>query len=524
MTSGQLSARWVVHAPGQQPSIGPACLRWEAGRVVALDTLISGNAGSEGFAHPGEPLPEMQSVAFDLPTRRRLIVPALVNAHDHARTYRSSTLGGWGRPLESWLPLLSLLPGVDPYLVAASSFSRSVRRGATAVMVHYTRVQGTLSPVDEALAVARAARDVGLRIGFAVALRDARPLGYCDDERVLAALRPEIRAPIARRLAAPMPPFEVQLERFAAIAAAIDSEPELAGHVTVQLGPTAVQWCTEPLLKAVARISAQEGRPVHMHLLETRYQREWADRHYPDGIVRFLDAIGLLSARLTLAHCTWARPDELELLAERGVTIAVNTSSNLHLRSGIAPLAAMREAGCRIAMGLDGLAFDEDDDGLREMRLAGALHRGWGFESRWSDADLWRFASATGRRSVMGAARDEALPGGRLLPGHAADFLLLDLDRVDDDRDLIPGVDPAAPLMARGRADAICGVVARGRPVVVDGRVTGVNEPAIREALASQTREAIAADPTWASWRDALVAFDQDLRPFYRSGQFLGCC
>ena len=49
------------------------------------------------------------------------------------------------------------------------------------------------------------------------------------------------------------------------------------------------------------------------------YQRQWADANYPGGVVRMLDDIGLLSPRLTLAHCVWARPEELELLAERGV-------------------------------------------------------------------------------------------------------------------------------------------------------------------------------------------------------------
>ena len=84
--------------------------------------------------------------------------------------------------------------------------------------------------------------------------------------------------------------------------------------------------------------------------LETRYQRAWADTEFPDGIVSYLDAIGLLSPRLTLAHCTWARPDELELIAERGATISVNTSSNLGIRSGIAPLAEMVRRGCRVAL------------------------------------------------------------------------------------------------------------------------------------------------------------------------------
>jgi len=507
----RLGAAWAACTPGAGASLREAVVRIEGETIAA----VSHDAGASAIDDAG---------CTGLPGDRRLLVPALANAHDHARTYRSSSLGGWGLPLEAWLPLLSLLPGVDPYLVAATSFARSVRRGATAVMVHYTRMQGTVPPVEEALAVARAARDIGIRIGFAVSLRDRQPLGYCHDAHVLDRLRPSIRESIARRLAAPAPSVSTQMARFAEIAAAIESDPGLSQHVTVQLGPTAVQWCTPALLQAVAEQSATQQRPVHMHLLETRYQREWADEQYPDGIVNWLDSIGLLSPRLTLAHCAWARPAELEVLAARGVTIAVNTSSNLHLRSGIAPVAAMRAAGCRIAMGLDGLAFDEDDDGLREMRLAGALHRGWGFEADWSDAALWEFASANGRRSVLGAARDDALPGGRLQAGHAADLLVLDMNRLDGDFGLIPGVDPNGPLMARAHADCIAAVVAGGRLRVRDGVVLGIDEPALQQELAARTRSAIAADSEWQGWRDTLSEFAEDLGPFYRGRQFLGCC
>ncbi|MDW8445001.1 MAG: amidohydrolase family protein [Acetobacteraceae bacterium] len=152
--------------------------------------------------------------------------------------------------------------------------------------------------------------------------------------------------------------------------------------VSVQYGPAGPQWCSDALLAAIAEASARTGRRIHMHLLETRYQRDWADRTYPEagGIVAHLERLGLLSPRLTLAHCVWARPDELERIAASGATIAVNTSSNLGLRSGIAPVAEMLRRGCRIALGIDGMAFDEDDDGLREMRLLWALHRGWGFD------------------------------------------------------------------------------------------------------------------------------------------------
>ncbi len=49
---------------------------------------------------------------------------------------------------------------------------------------------------------------------------------------------------------------------------------EIAGpKIDVQFGPAGVQWCSRPLLEAIAESSARTGRRVHMHLLETIYQR-----------------------------------------------------------------------------------------------------------------------------------------------------------------------------------------------------------------------------------------------------------
>ena len=180
-----------------------------------------------------------------------------------------------------------------------------------------------------------------------------------------------------------------------------------------------------------------------MHLLETRYQREWADANFPGGIVAYLDSIGFLSERLTLAHCTWARAEELDLLAERRVTISVNTSSNLHLRSGIAPLVEMVKRGCRVALGLDGATLDEDDDALREMRLADLLHAGTGFRIDVDRTALLDALLVNGRRSVTN--RDD---GGTLAANAPADVLIIDWEKLDADR-LRPDLDPLDLLFAR---------------------------------------------------------------------------
>ena len=90
-----------------------------------------------------------------------------------------------------------------------------------------------------------------------------------------------------------------------------------------------------------------------------------------------------MNERVSFAHCLHLRPDEMELIAERGATIVINTSSNFIVSSGLAPVGEMLKRGCRIAMGLDGLAFDEDEDALREMRLAYAVHKAFGFDIKF---------------------------------------------------------------------------------------------------------------------------------------------
>lgn len=405
-----------------------------------------------------------------------------------------------------WLHWLALLPAVDPYLATAVSLARSALGGAGSVMVHYTRAQGLTDYVTEAKDVARAARDVGVRVGFAPALRDRNPLVYGSSEPILAALPPEARAEIERRfIRKPLPAAE-QVALVDAVASACASET-----FDVQYGPAAVQWCTPELLQGVAQASAQTGRRIHMHLLETRYQREWADREFPAGIVSYLDSIGFLSERTTLAHCAWARPDELDLLAERNVTISINTSSNLHLRSGIAPLPEMIKRGCRVALGLDGATLDEDDDALREMRLADLLHAGSGFRIDVSREQILTAILVNGRRSVTN--KDG---GGALVPGAPADVLLIDWAKLDADR-LRADLDPLDLLFARSTARHIKELIVGGRSIMRDGKVFGIDHAAMNEDLLARFRHGIAQNATLAA---ALPALERAVRDHFETP----CC
>ena len=300
---------------------------------------------------------------------------------------------------------------------------------------------------------------------------------YGPSEALLAVLPPDARAVIEKRLL-PSPPSPADYIALVDAVAAAAAGPMF----DVQYGPNGVQWCGDALLRAVAEASLRSGRRVHMHLLETRYQRAWADAEYPGGVVNYLDAIGLLSPRLTLAHCVWARPDELELLAQRGVTIAVSNSSNLHLRSGFAPVARMFEKGCRVALGIDGRSFDEDDDALREMRLAQLLHVGIGFKNATSRAQILATAFGNGRKSVTNI--DDA---GEIAIGAPADILLLDWAAIDDDG-LRDDLDVLDMTLARATARHIREVIVAGRTVVKDGVLPGVDLPAACDEVLAQMR------------------------------------
>jgi cytosine/adenosine deaminase-related metal-dependent hydrolase len=434
------------------------------------------------------------------------VIPAFANAHDHARPISPTSFGAANRPLEGWLLRLGSMTPQDPYNAAAAPFARAARSGCVSIMAHYTRAHGPMPYPDEVKIVASAAADVGVQVAFAVSMRDMNPLVYGDHSRMMDRLPPDARGEINKIFGNPLLPIKNQMDLVEATAAAAHGP-----RFNVQYGPNGMQWCSRALLEAIAEASERTGRRVHMHFLETRYQREWADKHAPQGAARYLKEIGLLSPRLTLAHCVWANDEDLELLAEAGVTIATNASSNLHLRSGVAPIGKAIRMGCKVAIGLDGSALDEDDDMIREMRLGHFLHAGWGYEENVS-REKYLVDSVRHGRTANGCAGF-----GAIAEGAEADFIELDLATLD--RDKIMPVDPLDYLFARATRAHIKRVVADGKVIVENGTVLGVDLDAIENEMRERYRRQM---PMREGFLAAWPHLDQALAAYYRDR--VGCC
>ena len=447
----------LLAEPGKAPALRNAELTISDGRIVDV------------------------ACSDDPPRDGGIALPAMVNAHDHGYGILPLALGGCDDALECWIASF-LRPPLDPRLEAAVAFGRMALAGIGAT-VHCHNSLAVDRLESEADGVARAAAEIGIRVAFSCPIRDRNPWVYGDQRDLLPYLRETDRAAIEDALAA-APPAHRQVEQVEDIAAAHETE-----LFRVQYGPVGPQWCRDETLERIAEASALYGRRVHMHLLESPRQRQWLDASYRQGILRFLDDIGLLSPRLTVAHGVHLTEAECALLAERDVTVSVNTSSNLRMRSGLAPVARFMRHGVRFGFGLDGAAHDDDQDYFRDLRLVGRLHNGSGLEPALPLARLFQAACRDGFRAIDGSS-----DYGALAPGSRADYAILDYAALTEDC-LDADLDETEVLLARASSRHVLGLTVAGRTVVSDGCLAGPDLPEMEAELTVRARHASATDP-----------------------------
>ena len=493
MSARTLFFRRLLAAPGREAALRDAVVEVADGRIRSVRSELDGGGGDgpggeDGGASAGRPERDGEGRGRDRGGeggREDLVaMPALVNAHDHGYGLRPLALGGADDALECWIASLTSRPTIDPRLEAAVAFGRMARSGIGATVHCHNSLAVDRLP-EEAAGVARAAADVGLRVAFSCPILDRNAFAYGDQGALLPHLDPVDQARLTDAMSRTGPAVH-QVDQVEAIAGAFESE-----RFRVQYGPIGPQWCQDATLERIARASADHDRRVHMHLLESRRQREWLDFAYRrrGGILRHLDDIGLLSPRLTVAHGVQVTEPECELLAERGVTVAVNTSSNLRLRSGVAPLARFVARGVRFGFGLDGGAHDDDQDYLRDLRLTWRLHGGTGLVPALPLDRLFEAALRNGARAVDGST-----DYGAVAPGARADLAALDYAAMTADF-VAGGQDEADVLLTRATAGHVRWLVVDGHDVVRGGRLVGPDLDEMEAELITRARREAGISP-----------------------------
>ena len=466
MSTRTLSFHRLLTAPGREAALQDAVVEVEGGRIRSVGSGVGVGVGIGGRG-AGEDL---------------LALPAMVNAHDHGYGLRPLALGGADDALECWIASLTGRPTIDAGLEAAVAFGRMAHAGIGAT-VHCHNSLAADRLADEAAEVARAAADIGIRVAFSCPILDRNAFAYGDQRALLPHLDPVDQARLTTAVSR-SDPAEHLVDQVETIAGAFESE-----RFRVQYGPIGPQWCLDATLERIARASADHDRRIHMHLLESPRQRDWLDFAYPQGILRHLDDIGFLSPRLAVAHGVQLTEPECELLAERGVTVVVNTSSNLRLRSGIAPVARFIDTGLRFGLGLDGGAHDDDQDYFRDLRLTWRLHNGAGLDPAFPPARLFEAALRDGGQVIDGSG-----DYGAIRSGARADLVALDYGAMSADF-LVESDDEIDVLLTRATSAHVRHLVVDGRDVIRNARLANLDLAEMEAELMARARAAAPIPP-----------------------------
>lgn len=405
-----LSADWVL--PVEGPPIAQGAVALEHGRIAAVGTIAELGRGRH--------FPEAA------------IVPGFVNAHSHLE-YAVYAGFGDGLPFGPWLlthmerKALLDVPAMEA--IARAGAAECLRSGIT-----------TVADASYSGAAVTACAELGLR----------------------AIVYLEVFGATAEQLETR---FRENLDRV---------RSSLSDRVRLGVSPHAPYSCGPDLYTACLDL----GLPVATHLAESDDEHRWmTDGTGPweplkDGLppppgttgIRMLAERGLLTSNLVAAHCVTVDAEEIELLAAHDVAVAHCPRSNAYLGCGIAPVAALREAGIRVGLGTDSPASAPSFDMFDELRSAVFAAR-----ARERRPDALEAATAL-ELATLGSAHAIGLDQevGSIVPGKQGDLAVVSLAASP----FLPWEDPSAAVVLGGSPDRILATLVAGETRYERGGMT----------------------------------------------------
>jgi len=172
---------------------------------------------------------------------------------------------------------------------------------------------------------------------------------------------------------------------------------------------------------------------------------------------------------------------EIDLIAETGTNICHNCSSNLRLKSGIAPINCFVEKKVPVALGIDEAGINDDRDMLQEMRLVLQMHQTPGIGARSLTApEVLRMATEFGARTTPFGKSI-----GQLSEGSEADLVLLNHQEMvyPYQNDEIPIIDV---LVQRTKSKAVEIVMVAGEIVYNEGSFAKVDQGDVLAEIAER--------------------------------------
>ncbi len=388
-----------------------------------------------------EPLaPALEDEVVD--AGERLAVPGFVNAHTHLAMVLFRGLAD-DVPLEEWLeryvwPIERKLSPEDVYWCTLLALAEAIHGGTVAVADMYFHTDRVAQAVEES----------GVRGVLSYGMM-ARSMAEGGEK--------ELRT--AERIAATW-------------------QGAAGGRISVAVSPHSTYTCGEDVWRAAKELAQERGLRIHTHVSESRHEVATVRAETGGSPPEYLQRLGVFEVPVLAAHCVHVSDSDLDLLARGGVAVAHCPKSNAKLGSGVAPVAAMRARGIRVALGTDGAASNNRLDMIEELRAAWLLARGPSEDPlALSARDAVSMAIEEGRVGL-------GLPAARLRPGDAADVVLLRLDGVHT----TPAREGISTIAFASQSSDVTDVLVAGQWLMREGRLLTIDEERVQSEVSRLLR------------------------------------
>ncbi len=382
-----------------------------------------------------------------------VVTPGLVNTHYHLyQTLTRAVPGGQDALLFGWLqtlyPIWARFGPEEMYISAQIGLAELALSGCTMTSDHlYLFPNG--SRLDDTIA---AAGDVGLRFH---PTRGAMSIGESDGG---------------------LPPNSL-VEKEAAILEdcirVIDAfhDPSEGAMVRVGVAPCSPFSVSRDLMRDAAILARNKGVMLHTHLAENDEDIAYSMEKFGCRPGQYAEDLGWTGPDVWHAHCVKLDGQEIDLFSRSKTGVAHCPCSNCRLGSGIAPVLAMRNAGVKVGLGVDGSASNDGGSLIGEARQMMLLQRVANGADAMSSREALEIATRGGAQ-VLG--RDDC---GQIAVGKRADIAVWDVSGLQS----AGSWDVAAFLLAG--PTSVRDLFVEGRRIVADGRVVSFD---LERAIARQ--------------------------------------
>jgi 5-methylthioadenosine/S-adenosylhomocysteine deaminase len=246
--------------------------------------------------------------------------------------------------------------------------------------------------------------------------------------------------------------------------------------ITPAFAPHAPYTVDAEHLKAVQKEADAQNAPILMHVAEMPYEVADTRKNFNQTPIEYLDSIGLLTKRLTAAHCIFVTDSDIALLKAREVGVSHNMVANIKSAKGVSPAWKMFEDGVRIGLGTDGPMSGNTLDIIGQMGYVAKVQK-----LANKDRNIMPAVDVV-EMATMGGAR--ALQNGKL-----ADVAVLDHNSTT----MTPFYDVYSTLVYSASAHDVRTTIIQGRVVMEDRIVKTVDEAEVREHMRALSRRIAAA-------------------------------